>query len=559
MLSDLWDYIVVGGGLAGSVIASRLHQQNSSLAILLVEAGPDVSNNTVIPFAPNDPYLVGSELDWSYVTTPQVSLENRTIPAPAGKALGGGTAINSCGWYRGDRSDYDDWADLVGDQRWSYEGMLPYMKKTEKYFADNTTLPAEVVAQHGFSGPVHEASVSSTGRKYPLREPLKKGWLAFGLKDIPFGDANSGSPLGVGELQENRRDGRRQLSSSVYPLRGVTVVTNTLVKRVVISENHGFTRATGIETANGTRYYSKKEVIISAGSYRTPQLLMLSGIGPRSELEKHSIKPLVDAPGVGANLWDHLQVQSRWKLQDSVAAQGVAIGSNTTLFDNPVYNLGLAEDWVITQTIPKASLIAAITSDEGSAPTDSHRLLSRTRSFFETLTLYFAYSPSDPVVPADGSHITAALIGLMPTSRGTIKLNTTDPRDAPIINGNFYTTQVDRLAMRQGLRNLARMFLNTTEGLAMVEREALSARFVPTINATDAQIDARVAHFAETSYHPGGTAAMGEVVDTDLKVIGVEGLRVVDASVLPLPIAAHLQVAVYALAEQAAEIIGLKR
>jgi choline dehydrogenase-like flavoprotein len=205
------------------------------------------------------------------------------------------------GWFRGDKNDYDAWGKLVDDARWSYAGMLPYFRKTETHHA-----PDADPNDHGFEGGMYTASVTSSGRNYPLRNMVKRAWEAIGLKNIP--DANSGSPQGFADVTENRRNGERQLASDACPLVGVKVMSETLVKRVIIEQVDGRKVATGVELANGEVITATKEIIISAGAYRTPQVLMLSGIGPSDELKKHGIKQIVDSSDVGKNLHDHLGV-----------------------------------------------------------------------------------------------------------------------------------------------------------------------------------------------------------------------------------------------------------
>lgn len=361
--------------------------------------------------------------------------------------------------------------------------MLPYMKATEHHWTNNFTATPHDLHQHGFAGPVWDASVSSTGRLYPLRDTVKAAWVSAGFEALPEFDGNDGHPRGVAELVENRHDGLRQLASSVYPLKGVTVLTNTLVKKVLLSSKQGSVFATGIELANGTQYFTRREVIVSAGAYRTPQVLLLSGIGPKDDLKAHDIEQIVDSPALGQNLWDHLQMVQTWKLRNP--SSGVAVGSTNPLFSEPQFGLGLPTDWIVTSTVPVDGLKKAIEADEGKAPGPDHPLLKRTRSFLEMLVLYAA-------APYDGSTVGSSSIGLMPTSRGTVKLNTTNPADAPTIDPQYYSTEVDRYTTRTGIRAIANTLQNTPEGKALIDSEVVPAGFQPSLNATDTELDAYI-------------------------------------------------------------------
>jgi len=206
---------------------------------------------------------------------------------------------------RGDRTDYDAWGKQVGDMRWSYSGLLPYFRKTENHHT-----PYASPQDHGFEGGMYTASVTSSGRNYPLREMVKAAWEAIGLEQIP--DANSGSPQGFSDLTENRKNGKRQLATDAYPLVGVKVMTDSLVRRVIIEQNNGRKVATAVELVNGEIVTAGENIIISAGAYRTPQVLMLSGIGHFEELEKYGIEQIVNLPEVGKNLHDHLGISQRY-------------------------------------------------------------------------------------------------------------------------------------------------------------------------------------------------------------------------------------------------------
>ncbi|PIG82391.1 hypothetical protein AARAC_007940 [Aspergillus arachidicola] len=525
-----FDYIIVGGGLAGSVVANRLYNADNSLHILLVEAGVDASDNTLIPYANNTAFLIGCDLDWKFVTTPQQNLEGRKIGNPAGKCLGGGTAINSCGWVRGDRSDYDRWAEIVGDEGYSYDAMLPYFIATERYIG-----ASEADGQHGSEA---------------------QAWNQNHVSALPELDGNRGNPQGRAELAEDRRDGLRQLASAAYPLDGVQVMTNTLVKRIITTSEDGALKAIGIETASGEKYHGR-EIIVCAGAYRTPQLLMLSGIGPRETLAKHDIPAVVDSPDVGQNLYDHLELAQYWKLKDP--SKGYALGSNNRLFAKAEFGLGVPVDWVVTTSIPKEGLEEAIAADEGCPLSADHPLLKTERSFLEYIVLYAAGSASDPVVPVDGTHICMTIIDLLPTSKGHVTINSTDPADPPVIDPNYLSTEVDRYAWRTGLRTAARLFLGTDSGKSFIDRETPPDGFEPiSLNSSDEYLDARARHGAFSTYHPMGTCSMGKVVDNKFRVHGISNLRVVDASVIPTPIAGHIQAALYAMAVKAADVITSK-
>ncbi|KAL4939353.1 hypothetical protein BDV06DRAFT_231084 [Aspergillus oleicola] len=519
--TDRFDYIIVGGGLAGSVLASRLSRSNrvNRPKILLVEAGPDVSQNETIPYANNTALLTGSELDWGYITVPQKSLNDRKIGNPAGKCLGGGTAINACGWTRGRYADFDHWAELVGDERYTYKNLLPYFIKTEEYHDPNVT-----PGQHGSQGPLFVATPSSTGRRYPLRKRLAQAWKENGVQPLQGFDGNAGSPVGLAELAENRRNGLRQLASSVYPLDGVQVLTNTLVKRIL---------------------YRGAEVIATAESYRTPQLLMLSGIGPREILSGLNLPVLLENPEVGRNLYDHLQLTQYWKLKDPSA--GYAFGS-PNLPIQPEYALGVPIDWMVNTDVPKKGLAEAITADmvqPGSLLTN-HPLLQSERAVIEHLVVYAAASAADPAIALNGAHISSTTIHLLPTSKGR-----------PVLDPNYLSTEADLYAWRTGLRTVARLFLGTETGRSLVAGETPPDAFEPvTLDSDDEYLNARARHGAFSTYHSMGSCSMGKVVDASFRVRGVSNLRVIDASVIPVPIAAHIQATVYALAELAAEMIS---
>ncbi|KAL3483100.1 alcohol oxidase [Aspergillus germanicus] len=557
-MQPTYDYILVGGGLTGCALASRLASLDPTLHILLIEAGPNVSTHplTSTPLACFAAHH--SALDWDYTTTPQPHLNNRTCYNSAGKALGGGTAVNYGTWTRGNAADYDLWGRVVGDEeRWGYaNGLLEYFKRTETHFA-----PDVDTRVHGREGPIYNTTVkrSSAERVYPLREPVRAAWERLGVRFNP--DANGGDPLGIADFGENWRDGQRQLAGEAYGLEthpGITVLADELVHKGLSSIHGGDDDneskdvvATGVRLSSGFEYQASREVIICSGTYRTPQILLLSGIGPREELAKHGIPQLVDAPDVGRNLHDHFCVPQWWKLRNPERG----LSSGTPLWTSPAYAMGVPYDWNVTLQAPREDLITALRADAAAADV--------------------IYAPMGPAItgfdaPMDGTLISTAVILMTPTARGQITLADTDPASAPVINPNYYATHVDRAIVRDGIRRVARLFLDTPGGKKIVEHEVTkpaaaagggggngSACVPVRLDSTDDEIDHNVREIGMTFFHPGGSAAMGKVVDTELRVRGVKGLRVADASILPVPIAAHYRAILYALAEKTADLIIL--
>ncbi len=541
---DRFEYIVVGGGLAGCTLASLLSKSPSSPSVLLIEAGAEASNHplTQVPLACFAAH--GSDIDWNYHTVPQPHLNNRNLYNAAGKALGGGTATNYASWTRGARFDYDRWGDVVGDRRWSYDGLLPYFEKIEKNHIATVTI-----------------SKSNPNRRYPLRDRVLQGWLDLGQENIP--DANSGDPIGVGEFVENCKDGKRQIASDVFDLSNVTVLTETAVQKVLTEKQNGELAAKGVQLHDGRQYSATREVIISAGAYRTPQILLLSGIGPTKDLEQVGIPVQLDLQGVGQNLHDHLLIGFAFRLQDP--STGFAMGGAAGPWADPAYQYGLAADWILTENVPSQALEAAVETDATAGQPQEIReyaksLLDARAAHLESIIVYVPGGPplSNTHAPLDGTHIGGVMGVMSPTSRGTISISSISALDPPVIDPNYNATEVDRTLMRYGIRRMLKMVKTSLSDVVESENppppfEALTDR------SSDSEIDTRVRSEARTFFHAGGTASMGSVVDTELRVLGIDRLRVVDASVLPVPIGAHLQAAVYALAAQAADMIAQKK
>ena len=450
---------------------------------------------------------------------------------------------------RGDAKDYDSWASLVNDKRWSYDGLLPYFKRTETHHDRHADINV-----HGTSGPIHTETAAKSGRVYPLTQPTKQAWARLGMQIVP--DGNIGAPRGVWEMVENRKDGRRQLTSSAYPFNqpNLTVVLRTQVNRVLLAENDGKLITTGVEIGNNRHIHARHEVILAAGGYKTPQLLMLSGIGNASELHKHRIHQLVNLPEVGRNFFDHMGIFTWWKLRDPT--KDLAVGEQLVA-KNPIYAKGIPWDCVVVDSVEQGGLqkAQAVDAAQGKQPD-----ISGDRCHVEFLVRYGKSGNTAEAlidIPNDGSHLTAGFMLTLPTSRGSITLQSADPSAPPVIDPNYYATEVDRYVVRESYRKLMRLMRETPEFTKIVQMESPPPGLAPlSASSKDEEIDTRVRRVGQTMYHPSGSAAMGTVVESNLTVKGVQGLRVADASVIPVPLCGHIQAPVYALAEQAADILA---
>ncbi len=532
MAAKRYDYIVVGGGSSGCVVSSRLVAEHGA-KVLLIEAGPRrVSPILAMPagymkFLARDTYLT------MHHVMPQEQLGGRAPIVPQAKVLGGGSAVNAMVYIRGQAADYDGWDEALGGAGWSYRDLLPYFIRQE----GNDHLGAPY---HGVSGPL---KVSHLGQHSAMSRAFVQ---AMQERGVPYtADFNGARQDGVGFMQHTIDWAARRRCSAVdaflrpvlnHP--GLTILTDTAATRIRIENN----RATGVDfrSPEGSRTaYADAEVILAAGTYMTPKLLMLSGIGPAGELARHGIPVTADLPGVGQNLQDHHEVPI-------VVATSGAFGyfgqdRGLAMMRNGLQYI-LFKSGAVTTTGVEAC--AFIDPDGGERPTIQ---------LYCVPTVYLDRDVSG-VEPTHGVTLNPCL--LRPKARGSVRLASADPAALPLVDPQFFGEPDDLRLTIAGLR-YARQVLSTSPVSAMVKIELFPG---PDISS-DEDLAAHCRKTVKTNYHPVGTCRMGResdplaVVTSDLAVRGVAGLRIVDASIMPTIPSGNTNAPVLAIADRAVDIM----
>jgi choline dehydrogenase len=501
------DYLIIGAGSSGCVIANRLSQNPDRTVCLLEAGGPD--RDAAIHQPSQIFSLFGSPVDWAYMSEPQMGLNQRSIFTSQGKVLGGTSSLNAMIYTRGNRADFDGWKAL-GNEGWSYDEVLPYFIKSEKFRGAASTF-------HGIDG---ELSVRPCPNPSPVASAFVRSGEILGYDtDRDFNGAEQANGTGLFQLTVTA-DGHRSSAAAAFltPILGrsnLTVTTGATVTRILIENG----KAIGVEYLQDgelRRIYANQEVILSAGAIASPQILMRSGIGAADALAAHQIPVQVDLPGVGQNLQDHLTLvllhQSKQALPPS-------------------------------EFLGEAGLFVQTGSDRDSEAPDLECMCTGNMR---------ALIPPDSGIGFPVFFLAPVLLN--PMSRGTVQLRSADPQAAPIIDPNYLSDDRDLSVLLYGLE-LAQDLANTPEML-----EFNGGELAPGLGASPAQLREFIRAQATTVWHPVGTCKMGQdpmaVVDAELKVHGVVGLRVADASIMPTIIRGHPNAACIMIGEKLAAMIG---
>ncbi|GAB2495526.1 GMC family oxidoreductase [Algoriphagus taiwanensis] len=527
-----FDYIIVGAGSAGCVLANRLSEDPANSVLLIEAGGPDKKMEIGIPGGYAK--LHRSEVDWGFWSEPQPFVNNRKLYLPRGKVLGGSSSTNAMAYVRGNKADFDEWAAL-GNPGWDFESVLPFFKKSEH----NEDI---INAYHGQGGPLNVTFAKSF--QTPFAKAFVESCSEIGLPKNE--DYNGDSQEGAGFFQFTIHQGKRHSTAAAFlkPVlhrKNLHVYTHSAVQKILIQKD----RAVGVEFLSKNsvqKVLAKKEVILCAGAFQSPQLLMLSGIGEKEELKRHGIELKMGLPGVGKNLQDHLFFP--------VSAQStIQKGFNHSLsFFNQIKNLihyGITHQGVLTCSPLEA--VAFYPTEKGK-PVDFQihfapiQLGNDRNSDMYDLNTY---------PHRDGFTLLPSL--LKPKSKGFVSLKSGNAQDAPLIQPNFLSEEEDLKSLVIGAKK-------ALEILGTNAFKPFLSQLVYPLNPNDEEgIANHIRTWVETIYHPVGTCKMGQdgdaVVDAQLRVNGIEGLRVADASIMPRIVAGNTNAAVIMIGEKAADMI----
>ncbi|XP_013164257.1 PREDICTED: glucose dehydrogenase [FAD, quinone]-like [Papilio xuthus] len=527
-----YDFIVVGAGAAGCVVANRL-SQNRNWKVLLLEAGPEQPDVSLVPGLST--VLLGSNVDWAYTTEPDgkscLASRGGRCAWPRGKMMGGSSAINSLAYIRGSRLDYDTWADL-GNVGWSYRDVLPYFKKSER----NLNFEGLNRKYHGVTG---EQYIS----RYPyFDKPSIMITDAFHERGLPLTDYNGAHQIGAMQAQSISLDGERISTNTAFirPIRfkrkNLTVKPNSEAVKILIDEHK---RAYGVKYKKNNLMYTafaKKEVIVSGGPINAPKLLMLSGIGPKDQLENAGIEVIKEL-AVGENLHDHVTFNG---IIIVVSNNTTTLRTNDEVLQEVIdyYKMDIKRG-PLSGNGAVSSVSFIKTEPDLPAPDIQYQVDSIKWREYVNEPIDYDRTRIYPTGFYDG--LIPRTMNLVPYSRGRLCLNTTDPNGHPLLYANYYDDERDLIPLIKGVRFL--LSLEDTEAFKKMGAHFLRVKLPACKDyewGTDEYIVCLARHYTSTPYHPVGSCKMGPkwdekaVVDPRLRVYGISGLRVIDSSIMPI-------------------------
>ena len=529
----MYDYIIIGAGSAGCVLANRLSADPANKVLILEAGGPDRHPFIHIPGAYAE--LHATKNNWGFYTEPQKNVLNRKIHSPRGKAIGGSSSTNAMAYVRGNKADYDDWA-KEGNAGWSYNEILPYFKKSET----NEQIHR---MDHGYHGTGGELNVTDPIFTTPIGHAFVEAGQRIGLNKNR--DYNGKEQKGVGHFQFNTKNGKRHSGATAFlkPIlkrKNITAITKARVQKVIIEND----KAVGVIYKKGNSEFTvktNKEIILSAGAFQSPQILMHSGIGEKEELKKHGINCIKEIPGVGKNLQDHLFFPISGYL---IRQEGI------NHYLKPWNKLKGLGNYLFSNKGPYTA-----------SPLEAYAFLHTEKKERVNMQFHFAamhigreyerdmYNLND-YLREDGFSLLPSL--LKPKSRGYVTINSADPNADPIIQPNFLSEEDDLKVLLKGAK--IAMELIGQPNFSIKVKEV----YFPKNNSEEAMLDVLLNRI-ETIYHPVGTCKMGNdemaVVDNELRVHGIESLRVIDASIMPTIVAGNTNAPVYMIAEKGADMV----